>query len=47
MILICLEDPANNALVGDLLECRKHLRGHKTIEIYYHLKWSLRFAITS
>ena len=32
MILICLEDPANNALVGDLLEYRKHLRGHKTIK---------------
>ena len=32
MTLICLEDPANNALVGDLLECRKHLRGHKTIK---------------
>ena len=31
-ILICLEDLANNALVGELLECRKHLRGHKTIK---------------
>ena len=32
MTLICLEDPANNALVVDLLECRKQLRGHKTIK---------------